>query len=139
MSASRNEVSSAAGSEIVKNPSFVCPIANRAAYAPAHVASARWQVECPERPPYNRRRPGIVRMNSSFTRIRRGSVILAIVFVAAVCGYRALGWGWLEAVYIVVITLATVGYGEHSQLLPQSPVFTVVVTISAVSADAYPF
>lgn len=78
-------------------------------------------------------------MKSSFNRIRRGGVLLAITFIVAVCGYRAMGWGWLEAVYIVVITLATVGYGEHSQLPPQAQIFTIVVILVGVSAAAYTF
>lgn len=78
-------------------------------------------------------------MNSPLVRIRRGAIVLGVVFVAAVCGYRGFGWSWLEAVYMVVITVATVGYGEHSQLTPPQQAFTIAVVLLGISAAAYTF
>jgi voltage-gated potassium channel len=78
-------------------------------------------------------------MNPSLVRIRRGAVVLGVVVVAAVCGYRAFGWSWLESVYMVVITVATVGYGERSDLSPGVQAFTILVILSGISAAAYTF
>ncbi len=78
-------------------------------------------------------------MNPSFVRIRRGAIVLAMVLVAAVCGYRWFGWSWLDALYMVVITMATVGYGEHSQLPPPQQAFTIVVILVGISAAVYTF
>ncbi len=41
-----------------------------------------------------------------------GLCFMALVMVVGVIGYVAAGWGWSDAVYMVVISIFTVGYGE---------------------------
>ena len=60
-------------------------------------------------------------MSSSLYRIRNGAILLIAVFVVATCGFRY--WGghdWIGAIWMVVITISTVGYGEQSSLGPVS-------------------
>lgn len=79
-------------------------------------------------------------MKKPLVRIRAGACVLAVVFVAGVVGYRLLGgYDWLEAVWMVVITIATVGYGERSGLSPSLQVLTIGVILFGMSAAAYTF
>ena len=41
-------------------------------------------------------------------------------------GYRTIeGWGWLESLYMTVITITTVGFHEENPLSPEGKVFTI--------------
>ena len=74
----------------------------------------------------------------SLKRLRAGLLILGVIFVAAVLGYWLLfDWNLLEAVYMVVITLSTVGYKEVRDLGPQEQVFTIFVVLFGVSTALY--
>ncbi|MBB3206045.1 voltage-gated potassium channel [Rhodopirellula rubra] len=73
-------------------------------------------------------------------RIASGGVLLLFVFAIAVAGYRYLGdYGWLESVWMVVITISTVGYSESSSLSPGLQLYTVLVILIGMSAAAYTF
>ena len=70
-------------------------------------------------------------MTSPLNRLRVGLLVLLIIFVIAVLGYRLAGWTWIESVYMVVITLSTVGYEEVRDISssPGLQVFTILVII----------
>lgn len=76
---------------------------------------------------------------SPLSRIRAGLGVLALIFLAAVAGYWWLqeDWTLLDSVYMVVITLASVGYGEKSQLDPETQVFTILFIVFGVSTGFY--
>jgi len=78
-------------------------------------------------------------MNPPLTRLRFGVVILGIIFVVAVIGYWMLGEDWtlLESIYMVVITLSTVGYKEVHDLTPELQAFTILVVVFGVSTALY--
>ena len=76
-------------------------------------------------------------MTPSLRRVRRGAVILLVVLVASVCGYRLLGRSWLDALYMVVITVATIGYGEASTLPAGEQLFTIGVILFGLAASGY--
>lgn len=60
-----------------------------------------------------------------------------MVFVGT-AGYRFVeGWSWLEALYMTVITLTTVGFGEINPLSPAGRFFTILVIIGGVGLAAY--
>jgi voltage-gated potassium channel len=81
-----------------------------------------------------------VHLRTPLQRIKQGAVFLTVVFVVAVCGYHYLGdYGWDEAIWMVVVTISTVGYAEHSTLQPLLQVFTVFVILLGMSAAAYTF
>ncbi|MEN9231706.1 MAG: potassium channel family protein [Thermostichus sp. DG02_5_bins_236] len=58
--------------------------------------------------------------------------------VNAVLGYYLAGWALLDAVYMVVITIFGVGYGEVQPLdSPALKVFTILVIVAGTSASVY--
>jgi voltage-gated potassium channel len=78
-------------------------------------------------------------MTSPLSRLRNGLVVLAIIFLVGVLGYRLAGWSLLDAVYMVVLSLSTVGLEEVHDL-NDSPVlkaFTIVVIVFGVSTTLY--
>jgi len=72
-------------------------------------------------------------------RVRRGFVFLGLVTAIGVCGYRAFGRDWLDAIYMVVITVASVGFGEESHLDNGQKLFTIGLVIFGITAAAYTF
>ncbi len=69
----------------------------------------------------------------------RGAVLFLVsVAVIGVLGYRFLeGYSWLDAVYMVVITLSTVGYREVQPLSPVGQVFTIFLLMGGLGAVFY--
>jgi voltage-gated potassium channel len=55
-------------------------------------------------------------------------VLLAVVILAGVCGYFLIeGWSLFDALYMTIITIATVGYGEVHPLTTNGRIFTMVL------------
>lgn len=76
-------------------------------------------------------------MKSPFDRIRQGALVLVAVVIVALIGYRIAGFDWIGALWMTVITVSSVGYGEQSQLHPGVQLFTVVIIVFGMSATAY--
>jgi voltage-gated potassium channel len=76
-------------------------------------------------------------MKTPLERIRIGAVLLVAILSAAVFGYRWAGWSWLDAVYMVVTTVATVGYGEIGPMTPPLRLMTIFLIIFGITAGAY--
>ena len=75
------------------------------------------------------------------TPIRRivwGFALVSVVVVYGVVGYIALGWKAFDALYMVVITISTVGYGEVAPTgSPWERVHTMVLIAAGMVAVAY--
>lgn len=70
-------------------------------------------------------------------RLKIAVIVLAIVFLIGVVGFKSLGgreWSTLDAVYMAVITMATVGYGETKDLSknPAARVFTIFFILAGM-------
>lgn len=77
-------------------------------------------------------------MRGSLRRIITGLVFFVSTLVVAVLGYVAAGWSFLDALYMVVITIFGVGYGEVQPLAsPGLKVFTILVIVAGTSAAVY--
>ncbi len=77
-------------------------------------------------------------MNNSWRRIATGALFFLITCVTAVAGYMIAGWQLLDAVYMVVITVFGVGYGETKPLeSPFLKIFTMGVIIAGCSSGIY--
>lgn len=75
---------------------------------------------------------------SSFKRIVIGIVFFSLTILFAVAGYMMAGWGFLDAVYMVVITVFGVGYGEVKPLAsPVLKLFTIFVIVAGALSVAY--
>jgi voltage-gated potassium channel len=72
------------------------------------------------------------------SRIRRVLLVLAAALVAGTAGYRLIeGWRLLDALYMTVITLSTVGFTEVHPLSDAGHLFTIALIVTGVSAAAY--
>ncbi len=76
-------------------------------------------------------------MSSPLQRVRNGAVVLGVVFIAAVLGYRIAGRSWLDALYMVVITISTVGYSETSTQSIGQKWLTMGVILLGISATVF--
>ena len=75
---------------------------------------------------------------AGLARIRRGLFMLAAIVGTAVAGYVLAGWSLLDAVYMVVITVFGVGYGEVQPLdHPGLKLFTIGVILAGCSAGLW--
>jgi voltage-gated potassium channel len=77
-------------------------------------------------------------MNSSMRRIIIGATFFGVTCVGAVTGYMLAGWEFLDAIYMVVITVFGVGYGETKPLDNATlKMFTMGVIIAGCSSGIY--
>ncbi|PSB23524.1 potassium channel family protein [Stenomitos frigidus] len=78
-------------------------------------------------------------MHGSLKRILTGAGFLSLTLVVAVAGYRLSGWSMLDSIYMVVITVFGVGFGEIGPMSPQLRIFTMFVIIAGCTSVGYIF
>ncbi len=67
-----------------------------------------------------------------------GGIALGCVVVSGILWYRLVeGWTWLDAAYMSVITLATVGFSEVNPLGARGRLFTIILILMGVVVIAY--
>jgi len=77
-------------------------------------------------------------MKNSWRRILIGGTFFGMSCIIAIGGYMLAGWKLLDAVYMVVITVFGVGYGEAKPLeSPELKIFTMGVIIAGCSSAIY--
>jgi voltage-gated potassium channel len=76
---------------------------------------------------------------SPLARIRRGAILLAVAVVCFVIGYHFFGRGWIDSLYMVILTVATVGFTEKSQIEPAEQLFSIAVMLIGIGLVAYTF
>lgn len=75
-----------------------------------------------------------------FIRIRRGALSLVVIAILSVVGFRVFaGYGWVESVWMMVITISTVGYSEQSDQGTLFQLFSILVILVGTTAAAYTF
>ncbi len=70
--------------------------------------------------------------------LRRGLTFFAVTCLVATVGYVLAGWRWVDALYMVTITIFGVGYGEVQPIDSLSlKLFTMAVILSGCSSLIY--
>ncbi|AWH74514.1 potassium channel protein [Dokdonia sp. Dokd-P16] len=65
-------------------------------------------------------------------------VLLVTTLLLGVFGYRFIAdYNWVDAVYMTVITITTVGFGEVIPLTPEAKIFTVILILLSVVIVGY--
>ena len=58
---------------------------------------------------------------------------LAAVIVAGAMGYRLTeGWDWGDCLWMVLITVSTIGYGEVEPLSPEGRLVTILIVVGGL-------
>jgi voltage-gated potassium channel len=72
------------------------------------------------------------------TKIYKAVLLLVFILLIGVLGYKIIsGYSWIDAVYMTVITMTTVGFGEVVPLDEQSKIFTVFLILASVVIVGY--
>ncbi len=70
--------------------------------------------------------------------LRKGIVGIAMVMLVGVVGYRLIeGWNWSDSLYMTIITVSTVGFGEIHPLSGPGMVFTALLIFFGVGLMAF--
>jgi len=66
------------------------------------------------------------------------ALLLAVIVGGGTLGYRIIeGWTYLESLYMTMITVTTVGFGEVHRLSPAGRQFTILLLVSSLVAAGY--
>ena len=67
-------------------------------------------------------------------------VVLGLLFLIGTTGYHVLeDWDWFDALYMTIITVSTVGFGEVQPLSPAGKLFTAFLIVAGAGLVAYMF
>ncbi|MCB0466814.1 MAG: potassium channel protein [Aequorivita sp.] len=78
-------------------------------------------------------------MKNFFTsKITVALLLLLVVFMTGIFGFRFFSdYSWVDAIYMTVITITTVGYGEVMPLGPSEKIFVSLLIISSIFIVGY--
>jgi voltage-gated potassium channel len=82
-------------------------------------------------------------MNNAIIRLFRSKIytaiiLLVIVMCIGILGYRFIShYSWIDAIYMTVITITTVGFAEVNPLDIQSKIFTIFLILASVVIVGY--
>lgn len=77
-------------------------------------------------------------MDASTRRLITAILFIVLALIAGIVGYQIIErWNFFDALYMTVITLATVGYGETNPLTPAGRIFTMFLIFVGVGSLTY--
>lgn len=77
-------------------------------------------------------------MRRALGRLRKAALALGTIVVGGTAGYMVLeGWGFLDALYMTMITISTVGYGEVNELDTSGRLWSIALIITGASVLVY--
>ena len=72
------------------------------------------------------------------TKIFSALFLLVLILLIGVFGYVMIsGYSWIDALYMTVITMTTVGFGEVVPLDDQSKIFTIFLILASIIIVGY--
>jgi voltage-gated potassium channel len=72
------------------------------------------------------------------SKLNTAVVLLVLVLIIGVFGFKLISdFSWIDAVYMTVITVTTVGFGEVQPLDHQSKIFTIFLILTSVIIVGY--
>lgn len=79
-------------------------------------------------------------MSNAAYRVRVGLLALAAILAVAVLGFHfGAGKDWIESLWLVVVTISTVGFGESSELAPGMQLFMIGLIVTGIAAASATF
>src|SRR5690242_8663698 len=80
------------------------------------------------------------RIDNPLLRFRLPAILLVIVIAVGVLGYMTIeGWNFLDAFFMVIITISTVGYSEIHPLSEAGRLFTSALIVVGVGTMLFGF
>ena len=77
-------------------------------------------------------------MNILASRINKTLFLVFVILLLGVSGYMILsGYSFVDALYMTVITITTVGFGEVKPFTPQEKIFTVFLILTSITLFGY--
>jgi len=76
-------------------------------------------------------------MKTSLRALKIGGIIMLVTVTVGVAGYKIAGWPFIDAIFMVIITIFGVGYGEVHEESPGLRVFTMGVILSGCTSLIY--
>lgn len=81
-----------------------------------------------------------VRVFEPARRLKYGALLLIAVFLSGSVGFHLIeGWSILDAMFMTIITITTIGYGEVHPLSTAGKVFDLIIILMGVGSAAYVF
>ncbi|WP_370476792.1 potassium channel family protein [Tamlana flava] len=72
------------------------------------------------------------------TKIYTAVFLLVVILLIGIAGYKIIsGYSWVDAIYMTVITMTTVGFGEVVALDDTSKIFTIFLILASVVIVGY--
>jgi voltage-gated potassium channel len=76
-------------------------------------------------------------MRQSIKNILTGVVCFLLIAIMAVTGYVLSGWSLIDSIYMVIITVFGVGFGEIGPMTPTLRAFTMLVIVAGYVSVVY--
>ena len=72
------------------------------------------------------------------SKLNTAVVLLILVLIIGVIGFKSISdFSWIDAVYMTVITVTTVGFGEVHPLDQEAKIFTIILILTSVIIVGY--
>jgi voltage-gated potassium channel len=72
------------------------------------------------------------------SKISTAIILLVVLLFTGIIGFKIMSdYSWVDAFYMTVITITTVGFGEVQPLDPETKIFTILLILTSVVIVGY--